>query len=214
MAYWLNGRESEWTLGVGDGQEAWRAVIHGVAKSRTWLSYWTELIRDLRSLTRDWILALCIAKLSLNHWIAREVPACIFCKIIQSAFTELMLLSHLIFCLLWTRSNKRNEHSVQFHFILLYFIWPSHVACRILVPWPVTEPRPLAVKAGILNNGTPGNSKCSILEMTTLKFNEDLNILNLRVLYCVISPGNQTRGIPAQSVQDHWGNPIVWHSQC
>ena len=24
-------------------REAWRAVIHGVAKSRTWLSYWTEL---------------------------------------------------------------------------------------------------------------------------------------------------------------------------
>ena len=23
--------------------EAWRAVVHGVAKSRTWLSYWTEL---------------------------------------------------------------------------------------------------------------------------------------------------------------------------
>ena len=24
-------------------REAWRAVIHGVAKSWTWLSYWTEL---------------------------------------------------------------------------------------------------------------------------------------------------------------------------
>ena len=24
-------------------REAWRAVIHGVAKSRTWLSDWTEL---------------------------------------------------------------------------------------------------------------------------------------------------------------------------
>jgi len=25
-------------------REAWRAVIHGVAKSRTWLNDWTELI--------------------------------------------------------------------------------------------------------------------------------------------------------------------------
>ena len=25
-------------------KEAWRAVIHGVAKSRTWLSDWTELM--------------------------------------------------------------------------------------------------------------------------------------------------------------------------
>ena len=32
-----------WILGVGDGQEAWRAAIHGVAKSQTWLSDWTEL---------------------------------------------------------------------------------------------------------------------------------------------------------------------------
>ena len=39
----LNGCESEWTPGVGDGQGAWHAAIHGVAKSQTWLSDWTEL---------------------------------------------------------------------------------------------------------------------------------------------------------------------------
>ena len=39
----LNGREFEPAPGVGDGQEAWRAVVHGVAKSRTQLSDWTEL---------------------------------------------------------------------------------------------------------------------------------------------------------------------------
>ena len=31
----LNGHEFGWTLGVGDGQEAWGAAGHGVAKSRT-----------------------------------------------------------------------------------------------------------------------------------------------------------------------------------
>ena len=31
----LNGHEFEQALGVGDGQEAWRAAIHGVAKSQT-----------------------------------------------------------------------------------------------------------------------------------------------------------------------------------
>ena len=41
--HWLDGRESEWTPGVGDDREAWRAAIHGVAKSRTRLSDWTEL---------------------------------------------------------------------------------------------------------------------------------------------------------------------------
>ena len=41
MAGWhhrLDGPGFGWTPGVGDGQEAWRAVIHGVPKSRTGLS--------------------------------------------------------------------------------------------------------------------------------------------------------------------------------
>ena len=41
MAGWhhrLDGHESEQAPGVGDGQEAWRAAVHGVAKSRTHLS--------------------------------------------------------------------------------------------------------------------------------------------------------------------------------
>ena len=46
---WLDGItdsmdvDFEWTLGVGDGQGGLRAAIHGVTKSRTWLSDWTEL---------------------------------------------------------------------------------------------------------------------------------------------------------------------------
>jgi len=35
--------EFEWTLGVGDAEGGLRAAIHGVAKSWTWLSDWTEL---------------------------------------------------------------------------------------------------------------------------------------------------------------------------
>ena len=41
MAGWyhgLDGRESEGTPGDGDERGAWRAVIHGVAKSQTRLS--------------------------------------------------------------------------------------------------------------------------------------------------------------------------------
>ena len=37
----LNGHECEQALGVVD-REAWRATVHGVAKSQTWLSNWTE----------------------------------------------------------------------------------------------------------------------------------------------------------------------------
>ena len=42
----LNGHGFAWTLGVGDGQ-AWRAAVHGIAKSRTRLSDWTENISTL-----------------------------------------------------------------------------------------------------------------------------------------------------------------------
>ena len=34
----LNGHEFGWTLGVGIDREAWRAAVHGVAKSQTRLS--------------------------------------------------------------------------------------------------------------------------------------------------------------------------------
>ena len=37
----LNGHEFEQAPGVGDGQEAWHAAVHGVIKSRTRLSDWT-----------------------------------------------------------------------------------------------------------------------------------------------------------------------------
>ena len=46
MAGWyhrLDGRAFEWTPELVMDREAWHAVIHGVTKSRTQLSDWTEL---------------------------------------------------------------------------------------------------------------------------------------------------------------------------
>ena len=37
----LNWHEFEQALGDGEGQEAWRAAVHGITKSLTWLSDWT-----------------------------------------------------------------------------------------------------------------------------------------------------------------------------
>ena len=39
----LHGHGFGWTPGVGDAREAWRAAVHGVTKSQTRLSDWTEL---------------------------------------------------------------------------------------------------------------------------------------------------------------------------
>ena len=49
----LNGHEFEWTPGAGNGQEAWHAAVHGVAKSQTGLSDWTELAKQE---TQGWSL--------------------------------------------------------------------------------------------------------------------------------------------------------------
>ena len=40
--HWLNGHEFGWIQELLMDREAWRAVVHGVTKSRTQLSDWTE----------------------------------------------------------------------------------------------------------------------------------------------------------------------------
>ena len=42
--HWLEGHEFEQALWVGDGQRSLVCWVHGVSKSRTWLSIWTELV--------------------------------------------------------------------------------------------------------------------------------------------------------------------------
>ena len=57
--HWLDGHGFGRTPGVGDGQGGLWAEVHGIAKSQTWLSDWTELIhRTVNSITApksNWI---------------------------------------------------------------------------------------------------------------------------------------------------------------
>ena len=40
--HWLDGHGFGWTLVIGVDREAWHATVHGVAKSQTRLSDWTD----------------------------------------------------------------------------------------------------------------------------------------------------------------------------
>ena len=59
--HWCDGHKFEQALGVGDGQDTWRAAVHGVTKSWTWLSDWTEL---------NWVI-----EIIRNHWLANSIQA-------------------------------------------------------------------------------------------------------------------------------------------
>ena len=57
--HWFNGHEFDQTS-RSEGQEAWRAAVHGVSKSWTWVSDWTTTIIPSESALFRWLmLALC-----------------------------------------------------------------------------------------------------------------------------------------------------------
>ena len=46
--HWVDAYEFEQAPGVVMDREAWHAAVHGVKKSQTWLSDWTELMQMWR----------------------------------------------------------------------------------------------------------------------------------------------------------------------
>ena len=98
-------------------REVWRAVVHGVAKSRTWLSDWTELGGAMKVLQYS------------DEWQDKEDN---LDEMVIEA--EVWMMPQLLFqMLLLTRG-------------FFFFFLPCHMACRILVPQPGIQPVPPAME--------------------------------------------------------------------
>ena len=53
-------------------REAWHAAVHGVAKSRTWLSDWTELSKICFSIHSQWTLTFQGIKKSEDNYLSEQ----------------------------------------------------------------------------------------------------------------------------------------------
>ena len=88
-------------------REDWRAVIHGVAKSRTWLSDWTELNWTESLSSPIWVSTMLIlTNLSFLLWLnIIHCPHALFLpEFLEVIFTWIVLyniFSSNLFCILW-----------------------------------------------------------------------------------------------------------------
>ena len=129
MAGWhhrLNGHEFAQAPGAGDGQEAWRATVHGVSKSWTWPSNWTDLIHVyMRERERDgcFIRAAAVSKIHGEF----QPP------LAASAWEPLML-------------SQRQQYSS---------LTEGHAETKPCRPTPVTARQPERLKCSKQNSPSP-----------------------------------------------------------
>ena len=106
---WMDGITDSMDMGLGElrelviDREAWRAAIHGVTKSRTQLSDWTELKGTVFSTLLDtvnsskmvsiYILTSCVLEFLL-FCILRHTRYCPSCSLFTDSFKDSYVLSN------------------------------------------------------------------------------------------------------------------------
>ena len=120
-------------------------------------------------------ISLCF-KITVTNWLYLEyITRCQQLNLSQGKEYEYVL--H-IKC--FTKKVLRNMCLEDFKPVSFFFFWPYYAACRILVPWPGSEPVPPALGAQGLNYWTTRK----VLQANVLKKAQNFSIYCLCVYQC------------------------------